>query len=312
MKTTAPCRTPCAATCADRIAPQAARWDREAHFPQAELRGLAALGCYGVAVPAEWGGAGLDYLALARHPRGDRRRRRRHLDHRQRQQLSGVLDPDGLGRRGAEAAMARAAGARRDARRLLPDRAARRLRGRRPAHHGAPRARRRRRRLRAERRQAVHHQRQERRRGDRHGGDGQGGRQEGHQRLRRADLDTRLRRRAARGEDRPARERHGADRLRGLPHPGREPPRRGGRGAEDRALGPRGRAYRHRRAERRHGARGLRRRARLCQAARRLRQADLRAPGGAVPARRDGDRGRGRRARWSGMRRCSRTPACRA
>jgi butyryl-CoA dehydrogenase len=50
---------------ADRIAPQAARWDREAHFPRAELQGLAALGCYGVAVPAEWGGAGLDYLALA-------------------------------------------------------------------------------------------------------------------------------------------------------------------------------------------------------------------------------------------------------
>jgi alkylation response protein AidB-like acyl-CoA dehydrogenase len=50
---------------ADRILPEAARWDREAHFPAAELQGLAALGCYGVAVPAEWGGAGLDYLALA-------------------------------------------------------------------------------------------------------------------------------------------------------------------------------------------------------------------------------------------------------
>ncbi|HEX2542357.1 MAG TPA: acyl-CoA dehydrogenase family protein [Caldimonas sp.] len=49
----------------DRIAPQAARWDREAHFPREELQGLAALGCYGVAVPAAWGGAGLDYLALA-------------------------------------------------------------------------------------------------------------------------------------------------------------------------------------------------------------------------------------------------------
>src|SRR5690349_6803919 len=47
------------------IAPQAARWDRESHFPKRELRGLADLGCYGVAVPAEWGGAGLDYLALA-------------------------------------------------------------------------------------------------------------------------------------------------------------------------------------------------------------------------------------------------------
>jgi alkylation response protein AidB-like acyl-CoA dehydrogenase len=47
------------------IAPHAARWDREHHFPREQLRGLAALGCYGVAVPPEWGGAGLDYLALA-------------------------------------------------------------------------------------------------------------------------------------------------------------------------------------------------------------------------------------------------------
>ena len=49
----------------DRIAPHAAAWDREHHFPKDELRGLAELGCYGVAVPDELGGAGLDYLALA-------------------------------------------------------------------------------------------------------------------------------------------------------------------------------------------------------------------------------------------------------
>jgi butyryl-CoA dehydrogenase len=49
----------------ERIAPHAARWDREHHFPAAELKGLAELGCYGVAVPAEYDGAGLDYLALA-------------------------------------------------------------------------------------------------------------------------------------------------------------------------------------------------------------------------------------------------------
>src|SRR5678815_4133472 len=47
------------------IAPSAARWDRECHFPAEQLRGLAALGCYGVAVPTEWDGAGLDYLALS-------------------------------------------------------------------------------------------------------------------------------------------------------------------------------------------------------------------------------------------------------
>ncbi|MGE4050520.1 MAG: acyl-CoA dehydrogenase family protein [Piscinibacter sp.] len=49
----------------EQIAPHAARWDKEHHFPAVELQGLAALGCYGVAVPEQWGGAGLDYLALA-------------------------------------------------------------------------------------------------------------------------------------------------------------------------------------------------------------------------------------------------------
>ncbi len=49
----------------DCIAPNAAHWDRHHQFPHEELKGLAALGCYGVAVPPEWDGAGLDYLALA-------------------------------------------------------------------------------------------------------------------------------------------------------------------------------------------------------------------------------------------------------
>jgi butyryl-CoA dehydrogenase len=49
----------------ERLAPQAARWDREHHFPQDELGELAALGAFGVAVPEELGGAGLDYVALA-------------------------------------------------------------------------------------------------------------------------------------------------------------------------------------------------------------------------------------------------------
>jgi butyryl-CoA dehydrogenase len=49
----------------DRIAPKAADWDKNHHFPKDELRGLAGLGCYGVAVPADYDGAGLDYLALS-------------------------------------------------------------------------------------------------------------------------------------------------------------------------------------------------------------------------------------------------------
>lgn len=47
------------------IAPHAAAWDKNHHFPAEQLKGLAALGCYGVAVPTEWDGAGLDYLALS-------------------------------------------------------------------------------------------------------------------------------------------------------------------------------------------------------------------------------------------------------
>ncbi len=49
----------------ERLAPQAARWDKEHHFPKEELKGLAELGAFGVAVPEEYGGAGLDYTSLA-------------------------------------------------------------------------------------------------------------------------------------------------------------------------------------------------------------------------------------------------------
>jgi alkylation response protein AidB-like acyl-CoA dehydrogenase len=49
----------------ERLAPQAAKWDKEAHFPAQELKELAELGAFGVAVPEALGGAGLDYLSLA-------------------------------------------------------------------------------------------------------------------------------------------------------------------------------------------------------------------------------------------------------
>ncbi|CAG0964398.1 butyryl-CoA dehydrogenase [Burkholderiales bacterium] len=49
----------------ERLAPNAARWDREHHFPRDELRALGALGAMGVVVPDRWGGAGLDYVSLA-------------------------------------------------------------------------------------------------------------------------------------------------------------------------------------------------------------------------------------------------------
>jgi len=49
----------------EEIAPHAAQWDRDSHFPAQALKGLADLGCYGITVPERWGGAGLSYQALA-------------------------------------------------------------------------------------------------------------------------------------------------------------------------------------------------------------------------------------------------------
>jgi len=49
----------------ERLAPNAARWDREKTFPRDEVAGLGAMGLYGVAVPEAQGGAGLDNTALA-------------------------------------------------------------------------------------------------------------------------------------------------------------------------------------------------------------------------------------------------------
>jgi len=45
--------------------PHAARWDKTHEFPHQVHRGLAELGAYGICVPEELGGAGLDYLSLA-------------------------------------------------------------------------------------------------------------------------------------------------------------------------------------------------------------------------------------------------------
>jgi alkylation response protein AidB-like acyl-CoA dehydrogenase len=47
------------------IAPHAADWDREHHFPRDLYGKLAELGLMGVCVPEEYGGAGADFLSYA-------------------------------------------------------------------------------------------------------------------------------------------------------------------------------------------------------------------------------------------------------
>ena len=47
---------------AAELRPQASAWDRAGAFPQAIVPKLAALGLFGLTVPQEWGGAGLDLL----------------------------------------------------------------------------------------------------------------------------------------------------------------------------------------------------------------------------------------------------------
>src|SRR4029078_7289664 len=49
----------------EQIAPHAAQWDREHHFPRELYAELGELGLMGVCVPEEHGGAGADFLAYA-------------------------------------------------------------------------------------------------------------------------------------------------------------------------------------------------------------------------------------------------------
>ncbi|MBY4594463.1 acyl-CoA dehydrogenase family protein [Ottowia caeni] len=49
----------------EQLWPHAARWDKEHDFPVEAHQGLAQLGAYGICVPEEYGGAGLDYVTLA-------------------------------------------------------------------------------------------------------------------------------------------------------------------------------------------------------------------------------------------------------
>jgi butyryl-CoA dehydrogenase len=47
------------------LRPNARRWDREHHFPAEAVKKLAEMGLMAVAIPGEWGGAGMDSVSYA-------------------------------------------------------------------------------------------------------------------------------------------------------------------------------------------------------------------------------------------------------
>jgi butyryl-CoA dehydrogenase len=49
----------------EKLAPNAAEWDRSATFPKAAIAEMGALGFMGMLVPEEWGGAASDHVAYA-------------------------------------------------------------------------------------------------------------------------------------------------------------------------------------------------------------------------------------------------------
>jgi butyryl-CoA dehydrogenase len=49
----------------NEVRPGVRQRDREAHFPVAEIKKIAELGCCGMTTPEEWGGAGLDTVSYA-------------------------------------------------------------------------------------------------------------------------------------------------------------------------------------------------------------------------------------------------------
>jgi butyryl-CoA dehydrogenase len=49
----------------EKLAPNAAEWDKTHYFPKAELQEMGKLGFLGITVPEEWGGAGADAVSMA-------------------------------------------------------------------------------------------------------------------------------------------------------------------------------------------------------------------------------------------------------
>ena len=49
----------------EQLAPNAAQWDRDSVFPKDALKAMAEMGLFGITVPEQWEGAGMDYVSVA-------------------------------------------------------------------------------------------------------------------------------------------------------------------------------------------------------------------------------------------------------
>mgnify|MGYP003693922967 CR=1 FL=1 len=112
----------------EQVAPHVRAWEAAGEIPRPLLAEMGRLGFMGMCVPAEWGGSGADMVSYVAGAGGDRGGRWRAVHRDERQQLARLRRASGLRLDRAEGALAEAAGARRGAGRLLPDRAAGRLR----------------------------------------------------------------------------------------------------------------------------------------------------------------------------------------
>ena len=49
----------------EQLAPNAAQWDRDSTCPKDALKAMADMGLFGITVPEQWEGAGMDYVSVA-------------------------------------------------------------------------------------------------------------------------------------------------------------------------------------------------------------------------------------------------------
>ena len=108
----------------ERIAPVAADFDKSGEFPAETIKVLGENGLMGIEVPHEYGGAGLDPVALRARDDRDRRGGLRALDHHERQQHALLQRPAEVRHARAEAALRDADRVGRGDRRVRADRAA--------------------------------------------------------------------------------------------------------------------------------------------------------------------------------------------